>query len=226
MADQLIARPAAPGGPLPPGLKPPGQLEQRGELEIAREPYTGTLCEHTIVLADRNRVVVQVRRPKRGSTNLCALAEVVSGHAVSVLERDEGIPRRAVPFPPNSLATLNACGLLDAEALKRVPGVDPNRPDTAFGDWERRWCTPTAGVSVIFDRAAPRGVLQTGRRRGRGHLRGPRAASRVREAHRAGEHPRQRRPAARPALRDRRRPGRGGHREAAAYGYMTNQIAT
>ena len=142
---------------LPPGLNPPGTYEERGELGIAREPYTGTLCEHTIVLADRNRIVIGVERRKRGATNLCALAEAVSGHAVSVLERQGGMPRRTTPFAPNSLATVGACGLLDAEALKRIPGIDPRQPDTAFADWECRWRSgaPAIGVMLAFDRATP-----------------------------------------------------------------------
>ncbi|MCP3798689.1 serine/threonine protein kinase [Allokutzneria sp. A3M-2-11 16] len=142
---------------LPPGLNPPGTYEERGDVGIARESYTGTLCVHTIVLADRNRVVIGVERSKRGAANLCALADAVSGHAISVLERQGGLPRRTTPFAPNSLATVGACGLLDAEALNRVPGIDPRRPDTAFADWECRWrnSEPTIGVTVIFDRATP-----------------------------------------------------------------------
>ncbi|MFB9907258.1 serine/threonine-protein kinase [Allokutzneria oryzae] len=142
---------------LPPGMSPPGQVEQRDRLVIARQPYTGTRCEHTLVLADRNRVVIAAKRSKRGSTDLCALAEAATSHAVAVLEQRGGVPRRTAGFVANSLATLPACGLLSAEALNRVPGIDASQPDTAFADWECRWRSTTSAsrVAVVFDRHQP-----------------------------------------------------------------------
>ncbi|MGW7242662.1 hypothetical protein [Streptomyces sp. NPDC054804] len=76
-------------------------------------------------------------------------------HVVGVLD-DGPVPRRTARPAADSLARLDACTLLGAADLARVPGVDADNRDRGFADSRR----PSRGTSGSGSRGA-----ETGRRR-------------------------------------------------------------
>ncbi|MGN5381954.1 hypothetical protein ACQ4WX_47235 [Streptomyces lasalocidi] len=52
------------------------------------------------------------------------------------------VPRRAAPWPADSLGRLDACTLLDPAALERVPGLRQRPTDRGFADWTCDWASP------------------------------------------------------------------------------------
>ncbi|MGC4940120.1 protein kinase domain-containing protein [Kribbella sp. DT2] len=141
-----------------PDLDPPGKLERRtgNVLLIARPPTPakGEDCERTLVLSDRHRVDV-VAQDTGDSTpmDLCGIAETVTTTAVARLTAGP-VPRRAEPFPANSLGLVDSCTLLDAATLAKLPGIDANHPVRSFGGWGCEWESTTNQLSAVirFDR--------------------------------------------------------------------------
>jgi hypothetical protein len=74
---------------------------------------------------------------------------VATRTAVTVLSRGE-IPRRPAPFDAASLARVDACALLDGDALAAVPGIDTADADRRFAGWECRWRSSTEPISVLL----------------------------------------------------------------------------
>ncbi len=138
---------------------PEGTMEKVGALRVFRQPENNGYCDRTVLLADQNRVTITAKLlPGRepGSADLCAIADAATGHVVTVLGRG-AIPRRAAPADAASLARMDACPLLDSNALTRVLGADVSAPEAGFGDWECRWDSNTSKLSVLlaFDRNIP-----------------------------------------------------------------------
>lgn len=71
-----------------------------------------------------------------------------------MLDRGQ-VPRRTSAPNARSLARANACELLDATALRRVPGVRARASDPGFGNWKCEWEDGTGnfGVELEFDRS-------------------------------------------------------------------------
>ncbi|MGW6198077.1 protein kinase domain-containing protein [Kribbella sp. NPDC055110] len=113
-------------------------------------------CERVLVLSDGTHVVVEARHTDGSGMDVCAMAEAVTQKAIGVLEAGP-IPRRTEPLPAASLAHLNACTLLDNQALELIPAVDAKHPDTSFGGWSCGWESTTSDLSVDvrFDRDQP-----------------------------------------------------------------------
>jgi hypothetical protein len=137
----------------------PGSVQRVGSVGVVR----GTLdtanaeCLRTIVLTDQNRVIVQARvTSDRSTADLCAMADSATTTAVGVLDKS-GVPRRTVPADARSLATVDACHLLNASDLAVVPGIDATQADAGFGDWECGWSSNSTNttVDVRFDRNSP-----------------------------------------------------------------------
>ncbi|ONK16071.1 serine/threonine-protein kinase [Streptomyces sp. MP131-18] len=72
-----------------------------------------------------------------GRATLCSIADEAAASAAEVLSRGP-IPRRSPAFPDDSLAWLNACELLDAEALAAAD-VRDDEPTVGVADWECEW---------------------------------------------------------------------------------------
>ena len=125
-------------------------------LTVQRPPGSADECERAVMLADGHVVVVTAKLTEDGATGLCRLADHATDHAVKVL-RERGVPRRTVPLGPASLARLDACRLLDYDALHRVPGVDPKTVETGYANWECRWHSTAGDLHVLlrFDRNQP-----------------------------------------------------------------------
>jgi hypothetical protein len=152
------------------------QVDVRAELDEADnelpqgavEKLTGNLnkvvrgragdgdCERVLVLSDGTHVVVEARHTDGSGMDVCAMAEAVTQKAIGVLKAGP-IPRRAQPLPAASLAHLDACTLLDNQALELIPAVDAKHPDTSFGGWSCGWESTTSDLSVDvrFDRDQP-----------------------------------------------------------------------
>jgi hypothetical protein len=136
--------------------KPLGQVEKIGGLDVVREPEKSGECGRILPLPDgRTRVVISAEQDGEGPADLCGMAETAAVSAAEVLSRGE-IPRRPVPEPA-SLINLDACALLDSDALSRFPGVDAIHPQVGFGNWTCRWNSTTspASLRLIFERNQP-----------------------------------------------------------------------
>jgi hypothetical protein len=123
-------------------------------LRVIRHPESDGQCEHLVPLADANGVSVTAKLiPGSPPAELCGMAEAASAHVVAVLKRGT-VPRRASRPDGASLATRNACTMLDAGSLVRVLGAGARSAKSGFGDWECRWSSAADGLSVrlVFDR--------------------------------------------------------------------------
>ena len=95
-------------------------------------------CLRSIVLSDQHIVSVAVE-VSGGSADACAIADLVTTHAVKDL-----IERGVQYLHPasediNSLRHQNACTLLDDQTLRRVPTLDPTRRFEGMGNWGCLW---------------------------------------------------------------------------------------
>jgi eukaryotic-like serine/threonine-protein kinase len=137
---------------------PQGAVEKlTGNLtEVVRGRAEDGDCARVLVLSDRTHVVLEARHTDGSGMDVCAMAEAVTQKAIGVLKAGP-IPRRAQPLPAASLAHLDACTLLDNQALELIPAVDATNPDTSFGGWSCGWESTTSDLSVDvrFDRDQP-----------------------------------------------------------------------
>ncbi len=142
---------------------PAGVPEEHDGLVIVRgAPGTGE-CVRTLRLSDGNDVRVFARLVRGTPPDLCAIADVVTETALTVLVRGP-VPRREAPFDPGSLAVVDACGLLDPATVATVPGLETAEPDPSFAGWGCDWelpapplppgavPPPAASIEVTYDR--------------------------------------------------------------------------
>ncbi|QWF84109.1 serine/threonine-protein kinase [Amycolatopsis sp. CA-230715] len=109
-------------------------------LEIAVVTPTGSdECDRTMLLDERYAIRITASMPNPPA-NLCAIADTaVATVRKLVTDGRELLPRRAVPFPPDSLAHVATCPLLDAAALAELPAIDPKTATADFGNWSCKW---------------------------------------------------------------------------------------
>jgi hypothetical protein len=134
-------------------VPPPGVPEERDGLTIVRgDPGPGE-CVRTLRLSDGHDVRIIARLVSGAPPDLCAVADVVTETALATLVRGP-VPRRPAPFAPGSLATVDACGLLDAATVATVPGLETAEPDPGFAGWYCDWelLNTPASVVVTYDR--------------------------------------------------------------------------
>ncbi len=132
---------------------PEGVPEERDGVVIVRGAPINGECVRTLRLSDGYDVRI-VARPVRGALpDPCAVADVTTDTALSVLVAGP-VPRRAAPFDPGSLAMVDACGLLDAATVATVPGLETVDPDPGVAGWDCDWenLTTGASVEVSYDR--------------------------------------------------------------------------
>lgn len=124
-----------------------------GNLTLGTVPRDGDDCARIIATADSEQIVVVGERYESPSPDPCRLADAAVEHALGVLGRG-AVPRRTVKPAAESLARLDACELLDAAALGRLPGVDPRAPTADFGDWGCGWRSADGdtGAELVFSR--------------------------------------------------------------------------
>ncbi|MGK5532450.1 protein kinase domain-containing protein [Streptomyces sp. URMC 129] len=132
----------------------PGEFE--GEIGIVALDEDADSCERGLTLpeeTDDTIVVITVDYANEdGATGLCEMADTAARSAAAALEETraagEEIPRRS--FPENSLARLDACTLLDADALAAViPGVDVTEPEPGFAHWKCAWSSTSDPLRAV-----------------------------------------------------------------------------
>ncbi|MEV0847329.1 serine/threonine-protein kinase [Streptomyces sp. NPDC049954] len=124
-----------------------------GNVTLGTARRDGDDCERTIATADSEQIVVVGERYESPSPDPCRLADAAVDHALGVLGRG-AVPRRTAKPAARSLARLDACELLDAAALGRLPGVDPREPTADFGHWGCGWRSADGdtGAELVFSR--------------------------------------------------------------------------
>ncbi|EDY56497.1 MULTISPECIES: serine/threonine-protein kinase [Streptomyces] len=107
-------------------------------LTIVTLKRDGRVCERAVLTADGKQVRVIGKQLGEVAPDPCQMADAATDHVVGVLAYGP-VPRRSSLPASNSLARLDTCTLLDATALKRLPGVDADNRDRGFGSWSCDW---------------------------------------------------------------------------------------
>ncbi|MEU4447704.1 serine/threonine-protein kinase [Actinosynnema sp. NPDC050801] len=136
------------------------RVVQGRPLEVVEEPRMDSECDRTVVVDDGYavRVTAKLANPP---LDLCAVAEVAAAGVLEVL-RSGPIPRRAIPFPTGSLAHVDACELLDDQALATLTAVDRDSPVNVFGNWACKWFSTVGGpaINLRYDQHSAQEVVQ------------------------------------------------------------------
>lgn len=124
-----------------------------GRLTVIKAPEKDDACDRVIQLLDGHQIDFTVKRLEKTSLDVCTLADKAAAHATDLLNRGP-VPRRRSPFPPDSLAKLDACALLDADAAKGIPGLDPQGKEPDIAHWDCTWDSNSAeaGLELLFSR--------------------------------------------------------------------------
>jgi serine/threonine-protein kinase len=147
---QLSAASAAP---------PQGEVEQREGLLLVRgaptpaAPGTVAECVRTLRLTDGHDIRVVGQLLVGAGPEPCAVADVATDTALIVLASGS-VPRRPAAFPARSIATVDACGLLDRAVVTRVPSLETAEADPGYAGWDCDWENATTGASIVvtYDR--------------------------------------------------------------------------
>ncbi|WP_143230827.1 hypothetical protein [Actinosynnema sp. ALI-1.44] len=127
------------------------RVVQGRPLEVVKSAHNDSECDRTVVVDDEYavRVTAKLHNPP---ADLCTVATVATDTVLTVL-RNGSIPRRAGPFPDDSLAHANACTLLDSTTLVTVAAVDIDSAVNVFGNWACKWFSSVGGlgINVRFD---------------------------------------------------------------------------
>ncbi|MFJ1649603.1 serine/threonine-protein kinase [Streptomyces sp. NPDC088258] len=133
-----------------------------GDLVIAAFERDGDACVRGIATADRQQIQVIGKRLGSPAPDLCELADAATDQVVGVLD-DEAVPRRTSRPAANSLSTVDACALLDADALRRVPGVDARNQRRGFGSWSCGWSSDDDDSEVLVRYSRDNSLADDGR---------------------------------------------------------------
>ncbi|MFJ6742874.1 serine/threonine-protein kinase [Streptomyces sp. NPDC091279] len=109
-----------------------------GGLTVVAQERDGRECQRAVVTTDGKQIRVIGKQFADSAPDPCQMADAATDHVVGVLA-DGPVPRRSSAPPADSLARLDACTLLDAAALKRLPGVRLANQDRGFGAWDCDW---------------------------------------------------------------------------------------
>jgi eukaryotic-like serine/threonine-protein kinase len=132
---------------------PEGVPEERNGLVIVRSAPVNGECVRTLRLTDGNDVRVSGQLLLGPAPDPCAVADVATDGALAMLARGP-VPRRPAPFDTGSLATVDACGLLDRATVAKIPGLETVEPDPGFARWDCDWENVATGaaVDIAYDR--------------------------------------------------------------------------
>lgn len=134
-----------------------------GKIGIVEEPAEGGECDRTLLPAGDDSTVITVTARGDGRAPFCQIADVATDSAAAALGKGK-IARRSPVLPTDSLVWRDTCTLLDAKALKAVPGLGSAEPDTGYGGWSCGWDGNTSDLSVdlTFDRGQSPTVEEDG----------------------------------------------------------------
>ncbi|MFD9328254.1 serine/threonine-protein kinase [Streptomyces sp. NPDC060065] len=132
-----------------------GDLSTRlvGNITVVTLRRDGNACRRAVMTADRKQIRIIGKQLGEQSPDPCELADAATDHVVGVLN-DGPVPRRSSAPAANSLARVDACKLLDATALERLPGVEAGNQDRGFGSWNCDWSSDDGEreVQIQFSR--------------------------------------------------------------------------
>jgi hypothetical protein len=133
-------------------------ITRTGAISVELEQQDGNECDRD--LSGRNLNIDISASSEKPPDNLCQIIESAMDPVVSwlngLISSQAQIPRRVLP--QDSLAKLNACGLLDSAALSHVD-VDPRLPEAGFANWQCSWGDDDArSVNLSFDQNSPPGI--------------------------------------------------------------------
>lgn len=112
-----------------------------------------------IRLPDGNDVRVAATAERGDTPDLCTIADITTDHALAELQRGE-VRRRPVPFPATSLASVDACSLVDPATVATVPGLAAADPDPGYGGWECEWDLRDSDAEIVVRYDRDRRLLQ------------------------------------------------------------------
>nr|PPQ56123.1 hypothetical protein C5F59_05050 [Streptomyces sp. QL37] len=121
-----------------------------GNVEVASFPREEDACVRVIATADRQQIQIIGKQWDTPAPNLCELADAATDYAVGVLA-DGPVPRRSTEPAANSLALIDACTLLDAAALRHVPGVGARDGRPGFASWNCEWSDADGDSDVVVE---------------------------------------------------------------------------
>jgi hypothetical protein len=147
--------------PLGEGVQP---TRNEWTIGIVAWPAESARCDRTLVLPPSNsgiNVVIRAEVEDPPSTvPLCEIADRAADVAAGLLNdaHREGRQISRRNFPAESLATHDACTLLDSDQIATViPGVDATEPSIGYGNWSCPWESTTDELHAIlrFDQSQP-----------------------------------------------------------------------
>jgi hypothetical protein len=135
-----------------PGDGAPFPTKTVDHVTIIEPPGDAEACVRNVQLSDGNEISIEAELIGPAAPDLCAIAQAATDYAVRMLNSGP-VPERPEPFPVNSLARLDACDLLDHEALKVIPGIDADVKAPGFANWGCDWesASQDAGVTLLFN---------------------------------------------------------------------------
>jgi hypothetical protein len=128
-------------------------VHREGAIGIQRPPAEPDSCTRLLLLPDDEQVVIQADEQGDEKVDLCGMAEAVTSSALVTLRKGQ-VDRRTLDA--GSLASEDACALLDPAVVTAAVGPGPLEPSPSFANWGCAWeYTDRPGVAkVIFDRTA------------------------------------------------------------------------
>jgi eukaryotic-like serine/threonine-protein kinase len=135
-----------------PTYSPGTTFRQVGDLRIYSErlrDVAGTEgCQNWLVpIHDQPRLRIVSFTYGDEIDKMCDVTQVVTSFAVRKIEQD-GIEYRADRTSSYSLASSDACALLDPTMIEKVPDLAPDIPDPGFANWSCSWGTRDEGNRI------------------------------------------------------------------------------
>lgn len=114
-------------------------------------PTRDGACTRVIKLPENAEVIVGARHRGNGRARLCEMVGEAARNILPILNGGR-IPRRAEAIPAESLASADACALLDDKDLDPVAGPVTAKANRGFAGWECQWPRSRGVVHIGFDR--------------------------------------------------------------------------
>jgi hypothetical protein len=135
-----------------------GEITMHGEFGIVSDEGAHDECRRTLVFPDGEHFAEMTAKQDPGEdTEICPIIDTAASAAAVALTEGGPLARREHEEDPESLFFLDACALLDDDALSLFPGVAADDPIEGFGGWSCWWVSTTSStkVRVLFDRDDP-----------------------------------------------------------------------
>ena len=134
-----------------------GRASMIGDFGVIRSEGEHEKCKRTLVFPDGEHFVEMYAKQDPGEdSDLCPIIDTAVNGALAILA-DGPMPRRDHEEDLESLYYMNACEILDDQALERFPGVNADHPIEGYADWTCQWVSTTSNITVrfLFDRDDP-----------------------------------------------------------------------